>query len=822
MADPLPIKAVLAEVIAALCDPGMAVLQAPPGAGKTTGVPLALLDAGGIQGKILMLEPRRVAARAAAARLAQQLGETPGGAVGYRMRGAAVPGRKIEVVTDGILVRMLQSNPELPGVGCVIFDEFHERALQADLGLALCLEVRGALRPDLALLVMSATLDAGPVAALMGDVPVITAEGQAFEVETRWLDRPLGPGFGRGPKFLGAMADLVTRAAAEVPGDILVFLPGAGEIAQVMSRLTDANLGGPEGLRAHILPLHGRLPFKAQQAALAPAAQGLRHVVLATAIAETSLTLPGVRVVVDAGRSRRARHDPARGMSRLVTERVSRAEAAQRRGRAGRVAPGVCHRMWSKGEEGALGAFAPAEIEVADLVPLALELAVWGAAEPNGLAFVTPPNAGGFAAARDLLARLGALDPSGRLTDLGREMARLPVHPRLARMLLAAGPAAATLAAVIEGGPPPLRGPARADLTLALRALEGQGGDLDRAAASAVRDVAKRLRKLAPRGTPGMSPGLMAAQAFPDRIALRRPGSAPRYVLSGGAGAILADEDPMANARLLVAVDLDGARREARIRAALPLTEAEVRDAFPDKIETQRLCHWSARHRRVEAVIEERFGALVLASRRWTNAPPDALVPALLDGVRDLGVIALNWTAAARALCARAAWVRQAGGDVVDLSEEALLAALDDWLAPFLPGITRFEDLRAMDLMPALKAHLGPQGERLLNTQAPERFTAPTGTRVRIDYAGAAPAIEIRLQEMFGLTAHPRVAGLPLQLTLLSPGGKPVQTTSDLPGFWRSSYSDVRKDMRGRYPRHPWPEDPSAAAPTRRAKPRGT
>ncbi|MEM7616127.1 MAG: helicase-related protein, partial [Pseudomonadota bacterium] len=399
-----------------------------------------------ISGKILMLEPRRVAARAAAARLAELLGEEVGASVGYRMRGQSVPGRAIEVVTDGILVRMLQSDPELPGVGCVIFDEFHERALPADLGLALCLEVREALRGDLSLLVMSATLDAAPVAALMGDVPVITAEGRAYDVETRWLERPLGPGGLRGHRFSDAVADLVSRAAQEAPGDALVFLPGAGEIAQVAARLDTAALSGPDGLEARVLPLHGRLPFKEQRAALRPAQPGTRHIVLATSIAETSVTLPGVRLVVDGGRARRARHDPSSGMSRLVTEPVSRAEATQRQGRAGRVSAGICYRLWTKGEEGALAPFAPAEIEVADLVPLALQLAVWGCSEPITMRFLTPPNAGAFAAAQALLHDLGALDGAGRITGLGRKMAALPLHPRLARMMLTGASNASMLA----------------------------------------------------------------------------------------------------------------------------------------------------------------------------------------------------------------------------------------------------------------------------------------------------------------------------------------------------------------------------------------
>jgi len=814
VADDLPISAVLGAVVEAVRDAGACVLQAPPGAGKTTQVPLALDAARVVQGKILMLEPRRVAARAAAERLAELLGEAPGGAVGYRMRGASVAGTRIEVITEGILTRMLQSDPELSGVGCVIFDEFHERALQADLGLALVLEVRGALREDLAGVAMSATLDAGFVAGLMGDAPVVTSEGRAFPVETRYLERPLGPGTLVGRGFVSGAVDLVQRAAVETDGDMLVFLPGQGEINRVAGALK---------IGAEVVPLHGGLPFKAQRAALRPG-EG-RRVVLATAIAETSLTIPGVRVVVDCGRARRARLDPATGMSRLVTERVTRAEAEQRRGRAGRVAEGICYRMWTKGEEGALAAFPPPEIETADLVPLALELAMWGAADPAELPFPTPPAPAAYAVARELLAELGALDAGGALTDRGRAMGALPVHPRLARMLLEGGAAAADLAALAEARDPVPDAPA--DMTLRLDALAdtakfeaSRPWRADRGRLAEVRAEAKRLRKLAPKGR-DLSPGAMAALAWPDRVGLRRPGDEPRYLLSGGSGAFLDAGDEMGAQRMLVALDLDGDRREARIRRALPVREAELRELFAERIVEDRLCRWSRRHRQVEARVQERLGALVLSDKAWKDAPDEARIPALLEGVRDLGLQALSWSAAAQGMRARAEWLRRAGTDLPDMGEQGLLDGLEDWLAPFLPGTRSFGELAAMDLHPALAARLGPGGEAALRQGAPTHFTAPTGTNVRIDYSGAQPEIAVRLQEMFGLAKHPSVAGVPLLVTLLSPAQRPVQTTADLPGFWASSYADVRKDMRGRYPKHPWPDDPLAAAPTRRAKPAG-
>jgi len=827
----LPIDRVLPEISAALRAHGRAVLQAPPGAGKTTRVPLHLLDQG-IDGRILMLEPRRVAARAAAERLAEGSGEAPGGRVGYRIRGEAVAGSRIEVVTEGILTRMIQSDAELPGIGCVIFDEFHERALQADLGLALALEIRAALRPDLRLLVMSATLDAGPVAELMGGAPVITAEGRAWPVETAWLDRPWSSGAGRGPRIEDAAADLVLRALGETEGGMLVFLPGQGEIGRVAARL-----GGrlPDGVV--VQPLHGGLPFAKQRAALAPM-PGARKLVLATAIAETSLTIPDVRVVVDAGRARRARFDPGSGMTRLVTEKVTRAEAEQRRGRAGRVAPGWCYRLWTRGEEGALGAFAQPEIEAADLTGLALELACWGA-EAAAMPFLTPPPAPALAEARTLLAGLGALDAGGGVTAHGRALARLPLHPRLGHMLVAAaragsGALAADLAALLQARDP-LRGAsgrAPVDLGLRLAALrdpkvaEAEAPVIaDRGAIAALRTEAGRLRRLAPRSDgPGLSPGAVLSLAYPDRIALRRPGPRPRYLLSGGKGAILPEGDPLGLAPMIVAADLDGDPREAAVRLALPVTEADARALHAGALEPARVCEWSRRERAVVARERLMLGAVALEDRRWTDAPPEAVALAMVAGVRDLGVDTLPWTPAARRLAGRVKWLRGQGAELADFSTEGLTRDLEDWLAPFVAGMTRAGDLARLGLVAALDARLGYEGRRTLDRLAPASFTAPTGTKLPVDYSGGAPTVSVRLQEMFGLTRHPVIgpSKAPLVFELLSPGHRPVQTTADLPGFWADTYADVRRDMRGRYPRHPWPEDPAAADATRRAKPRGS
>ena len=702
---------------------------------------------------------------------------------------------------------MIQSDPGLDGIGAVIFDEFHERSLNADLGLALCLEIRAALRDDLILLVMSATLDAAPVARLMGDAPMVTSEGRAFPVETRWLPRPPDASL----RFEAAMANLIQQACAETTeGGILCFLPGEGEIRRVEAALTPRL---PAGFT--LRPLFGAMDFAAQRAALAPVPG--RKVVLATSIAETSLTIPDIRVVVDGGRARRARFDAPSGMSRLVTERVTRAEAEQRRGRAGRVAPGLCYRLWTKGEEGALAAFPPAEIEAADLTPLALELALWGGAD---LPFLTPPHAGVLAEARALLTALGALDDAGRITDHGKRLATLPLHPRLGHMLAVAGPAAAPLAALLAERDP-LRGDPP-DLTARLKAVDRPPAHAHRPTLDRIRDEAKRLARAIPQGTQdGLSPAQMAALAYPDRIGLRRKGDAPRWVLSGGKGAAMATGLPLSGARLLIATDLDGDPREAAIRQAIAISEAEIRALFADRIRWHDLCEWSRRDGRVLARRQERLGALVLDDRTWPDAPDDATARAALDGLRQIG---LPWTPAARRLRARVELARGDGDGFPDMTDAALMARLDDWLLPHLGGARTEADLRRLDLTPALKAMLDWDQTQRLDALVPPHFDTPLGRRVPIDYDGAAPAIEVRLQEMFGVTRHPVVgaARLPLRITLLSPGQRPVQVTMDLPRFWATSYADVRKDMRGQYPRHPWPEDPTIAEPTLRAKPRGT
>ena len=814
----LPIDAVLPQVLDCLTQSGRVVLQAPPGAGKTTRTPLAILESGQCPGKILMLEPRRLAARAAAERMADTLGEKLGETVGYRIRGQSKigPNTRIEVLTEGILTRMIQADPELPGVGAILFDEFHERSLAADLGLALAWELRETLREDLWLVVMSATLDAAPVAALLDDAPIVTSAGRSFPVELTYLPRPA-------PKdlpFEAQARSLILQAVADTEGGILVFLPGEAEIRRTKAALQD-HLPKNCVLR----PLLGNLPFAEQQLAIRPEARkNLRKIVLATAIAETSLTIQDVRVVVDCGRARRARYDPEKGLQRLVTERVSKAEATQRAGRAGRVAAGRCYRMWARAEEGAMPAFAPPEIAISDLAPLALELAQWGSG-PEDLAFLTPPAPGPWAQAKALLGQLGALS-DGRLTPHGAALAKLPLHPRLAQMLLQAGPRAAPLAALLSDRD--ILSTQNCDLTPALTALtrptgnkEQAGPIRDHSALDRIKQEAKRLSRLAPKGTReiALSPAQCLALAYPERVAQRRPGPQPRYIMAGGKGAVLARDDSLANARYLVISDLGNPHfstgPDPKIRRALALGEAELREVFADQITWETLCHWSKRHRRIIANRSEMLGALSLTQEVWRDAPSEALAAAMVEGVQQMG---LRLPKAARLLQARVAAAPP--GQFPDLSDTALLEAAPEWLAPYLTGLTTEQDWKAFDPLPALEAYIGWAALRQLEKIAPAHFTTPLGRKITIDYSGDSPAIELRIQEIFGQTRHPMIGDHPLKVTLLSPAHRPIQVTTDIPGFWTGSYADVRKDMRAQYPKHPWPEDPTQADPTLRAKPR--
>jgi ATP-dependent helicase HrpB len=812
----LPIHEVLPALKASLNAATSAVLVAPPGAGKTTVVPLALLGepwTGG--GKLIVLEPRRLAARAAAARMADTLGEPVGETVGFRVRlQSKVSARtRIEVVTEGVFTRMILDDPALEGVAGVLFDEFHERSLDADLGLALARDAQGLLREDLRILVMSATLDGARVARLLGEAPVVESQGRQYPVETRYL--------GRDPalRIEDQVARAILTALAETTGSLLVFLPGQGEIRRVEQRLA-------ERLRDSavlIAPLYGALDPRAQDLAIAPAAPGRRKVVLATAIAETSLTLEGVRVVIDCGLSRTPRYEPARGLTRLETVRVSQASADQRRGRAGRTSAGVCYRLWDEPETRALPAFTRPEILETDLSRLALDLARWGARDASGLAFLDPPPDAAMREARSLLARLGVLDAHGDLTAHGRAVAGLPLPPRLAHMVLlgartGSGLRAARLAALLtEQG---LAGDA-VDLRERLTRLERDGSPRARDA----RALADRWARAAgPRaaGAPPLSDGLLLAQAYPERLAKARGGGG-EFQLVSGRGVYLEPGQALARERWLAVAELGGGEARDRILSAIPIDETELLVAFEDQIETEDLLQTDA-NGRLSARRVSRLGRIVVQERRIDRPDPALVAAALLAQVRAGGLGDLPWTEAADRFRARVAFLRALDGESwPDLSDAALSARAEDWLAPLLGGRARLADVDPQALDASVRGLLAWDLRRELDNQCPEAWGAPTGTRLAIDYgAEGGPRAQVRVQELFGLTTHPTIAGgrIRLTLALLSPARRPIQTTRDLPGFWRGSWADVRKEMRGRYPKHPWPEDPSQALPTTRVKPR--
>jgi ATP-dependent helicase HrpB len=818
-----------------------AVLRAPPGAGKSTLVPLALLEEPWLgDRKILLLEPRRVAARAIARRMAWLRGEHVGGTVGYRMRLDTCVSRatRIEVITEGVLTRMLQADPELAGVGCVIFDEFHERSLQADLGLALCLDARAALDAGYRLLAMSATLDGARIATLLGDAPVIDVPGRQFEVTIRYVGRaaPLLPGGADAPERL--VTRTVRQAIEETAGDLLVFLPGAGEIRRVQSQLAD--LAGP---RLRVLPLYGELSAEEQDAALAPSPPGVRRVVLATNIAETSVTIPGVTVVIDSGLARRSRFDPVSGMSRLEVTRISRAAAEQRAGRAGRTAPGACYRLWSEGSQASLAAFSAAEITETDLAPLALDLAQWGIADALKLHWLDPPPGPMLEQARELLQRLEALDTGGAITPLGREMAAFPLHPRLAHLLLAARargavPLAAELAALLSERDLMSRsGSARdPDLRTRLEILRREPGaqSAERGALQRVQRNAAQFRQLASRRSETarhtapstqVSPGMLLALAFPDRIAKRRAAGSGRYLLANGRGAAFPGVTGLTAEEYLVAVELDDREREARIDVAVPLQLAELEDVFGAQITTTEQVEWDERTAAVQAQRTRRYGALIIETRTLQAVPPALASEAMLAGVRQLGIAALPWDEELRNLQARLEFVRglerSPGGPWPKSDDATLLDSLSEWLPPWIDAMTRRDHLTRVPLGEALLARLSGTQRRLLDELAPRELAVPSGSRIRVDYADeGGPSIAVRLQEVFGVASTPRVGGgtVPVTFKLLSPARRPVQITRDLAGFWKSSYIEVRKQMRGRYPRHHWPENPLEAAPSRGAR----
>jgi ATP-dependent helicase HrpB len=851
--------ALILPLRAALADHRDAVLQAPPGAGKSTLVPLALLAEAWLRGrKILLLEPRRLAARAVAQRMASLLGERVGDTVGYRMRLDTRVSRatRIEVVTEGVLTRMLQSDPALDGIGCVIFDEFHERSLNADLGLALSLDARAMLDAEFRIIVMSATLDGERVGALL-NAPVVDVPGRSFPVDIRYAGRGLPPLPGGLERPEQLWLQTLRRTLEEHEGDVLMFLPGAGEIRRVQQALTDT-----PPPRTQVLPLYGDLSAEDQDRVFDESARRERRIVLATNIAETSVTIPGITVVVDTGLARRSLFDPGSGMIRLELLRISRAAAAQRAGRAGRTAPGVCYRVWSEGAHATLAAHTPAEILETDLAPLMLDLAQWGAREAGRLRWLDVPPAPMQQQARDLLRQLDALDAQGQITATGRAMAQLPLHPRLAHLLLrAAGSGAEALAAdiaallserdLLRAG----SGARDPDLRTRLEALKRGGApDVDRGALMRVRQTADRLRsqlgllrnaRQANGGatasgatTSGASapatdmvaadddatPGELLLAAFPDRIGQRRGGAEGRYLLSGGRGALFRDPTGLARNEFIVVASLDDQEREARIQLAAPLDRESLLRECAARIETRDEIRWDARGGIVVSRRARWLGALLLEESALGNAPAEALVAAMIDGVRQLGLDALPWERDTRSLQARMEFVRALKrSDTADWpanDDAALLARLEDWLAPWLDGCTRRDHLSRVNLADALLARLTHAQRQQLNTLAPREQRVPSGSNIRINYEdGTDPFIAVRLHEVFGLAETPRIGGgaVPITFKLLSPAQRPVQITRDLAGFWRSSYVEVRKDMRGQYPRHNWPENPLEAAPTTRS-----
>ena len=833
----LPIEAAIPDLCRVLADGRHAVVTAPPGAGKTTVVPLALLNEMWLQGqRIIMLEPRRLAARAAAHRMASMLGEAVGETVGYRIRFEAKVSMKtrIEVVTEGILTRLLQHDPSLSGYGLVIFDEFHERSLHADLGLALTLEGQRALRNDLRLLVMSATLDCVAVAKLLGEAPVISCEGRLFPVDTHYLDRPLSMPVDQ------AVAKVIKGALAEETGSMLVFLPGMAEIRRVERRLQESGLG-PDVLLA---PLHGDLPQQAQDLAIAPVQPGKRKIVLSTSIAESSLTIDGVRVVIDSGLMRVPRFDLRTGLTRLDTIKITQDSAEQRRGRAGRLESGACYRLWTAAEHKTLLARRLPEMLDADLAPLVLDLAVWGTGDPRDLSWLDPPPTGAVTQAKDLLTRLGAIDTQGRITDHGRRMAEWPLHPRLAHMVLktvplGSGGVACEMAALL-GERDLLRGPQgwrNADLRLRLDVLHGHpvhdaGVTVDRGAVQRVWRVAQQLKSFVDRYSLDVEEtaeeplGVWLAFAYPDRIAQRQPGDERRYLLANGRGASFAQHEPISSEDYLVIADLEGGTEWARVFLAAPITLADLEVHCADQIREVEFVVWDDQAQAVRARKQRQLGAIVLKDQPLLNSDPEHVSAALILGIRQAGITALPWTKDLLQWRARVEFLRRVEGTHStwpDMSDQGLLDRLEDWLGPFISKLTRLDQVQRIDLTAPLQALLTWEQQKQLDALAPSHVTVPSGSRIRVSYEEAEfPVLSVRLQEMFGCEETPRVANgkIPVMMHLLSPAGRPVQVTQDLRSFWRSGYVDVRKELRGRYPKHHWPEDPLSAPPTRRTKSR--
>lgn len=818
---PLPIDAVLDELSRTLEAHHAAVLVAPPGAGKTTRVPLALLDAPWAKGKkIIVLEPRRIAARASADRMAKSLGERAGETVGYRVRFGSKISRatRIEVVTEGIFTRQILDDPELSGIAAVLFDEFHERSLDADMGLALARDAQTGLREDLRILVMSATLDGARVAKLLGEAPVVESEGRAFPVETRYLGRKADAPIER------QMADAIASALRADAGSVLAFLPGAAEIRRTQNllgeRIQDSSI--------EIVPLFGALDAAVQDRAISPAPKGTRKVVLATSIAETSLTIEGVRIVVDSGLARVPRYEPDIGLTRLETVRVSRAAADQRRGRAGRTEPGVCYRLWDEPQTASLAPYTQPEILSADLSSLVLDLAQWGVADPAALSFLDPPPQPAWKEAKGLLAELNALDGDGRITAEGKSLRALALPPRLARMIVDShrageGEAAAEIAAIITE-----RGLGGDSVDLEHRRDQFRRDRSPRAASA--RDLARRwasqvaASEKAATGEGDLSTGLMLAYAFPDRVARNRGNGS--FVLANGRGAAVDQTSSLARAPYIAIGEMTGTAASGRILLAAQISQDEIEQHFAEHIESVEEISFDRGAMALRARRKRALHAITLSETTLAVSPSEDTARIFADGLIAAGLDRLPWSKAARQWRDRVMFLRKAEGDSwPDLSDDGLIARRDDWLVPALYDKIALKDISAGDLSDALMALLPWEMRARLDREAPTHFEAPTGSVLAIDYeAEQGPTIAVRLQELFGLNTHPSIAAgkVPLVLELLSPAQRPVQVTRDLPGFWRGSYSAVRSDLRGRYPRHPWPEDPANALPTRRVKPRGT
>jgi ATP-dependent helicase HrpB len=804
----LPVLDVLPELIAALDEGSNAVLVAPPGAGKTTAVAPALLDRPwAADQRILLLSPRRLAARAAAERMASLRGEPAGRTIGYRTRldSRVSAATRVEVLTEGVFTNLIQRDPELAGVAAVLFDEVHERSLEGDFGLALALDAQGALRPDLRLVAMSATLDGAKFAGLLGG-PVIEAQGRMYPVAHRYL--------GRRPdeRVEDAMARAIGQALREETGSLLAFLPGAAEIERTAERLSP-----PADIEVH--KLYGALEGSVQRAAIEPPPPGRRKVVLATSIAETSLTIDGVRVVIDSGLARRPRYERSTGLTRLVTERASQAAVAQRAGRAGRTAPGVAWRLWEEGETRGLPPFDPPEILESDLTGLVLDLAIWGVADPAQLSWLDSPPVAAVAEARDRLRLLEATDADGRPTEHGRRIAGLPLPPRLAHMLVAgaehgiAGVAAKVAVLVTERG----LGGRDADAETRLRNWD-RARDRRSEAARALAERWARLVGGKPSDGSADTVGMALALAYPDRVARRR-GEA--WLMRNGRAVRLDPADGLAKSEWLAVAEASGAAEAARVLLAAPIEFATVEALFGDAIERRQSVRFDVATGTVTAEETRSLGAITLARRPIERPDPEALAAAMLDGVRRAGLGVLPWSDGAQALRQRAAFLRGLGDEVPDLSDEALLDRLDEWLAPLLAGRRRLDAIEPGSLVQALEALFDWPQRQALDRLAPPRLSTPAGTSHAIDYgAPGGPAVELRVQELFGLATHPTVANgrSPLTLVLLSPAYRPIQTTKDLPGFWRGSWRSVQAEMKGRYPKHPWPDDPAAAVATTRTK----